>query len=162
MTERHQVSMMFVFVSFFIGYGLLVLPIPIWLAWCRPAWVLLVLLYWCLIIPGRIGLTVAWCLGLGADLLQGTLLGEHALAMVVISFFYLKWHRQIRVFPISQQAILIAIFVMIYQSILMATEMLLNHSQFMFWFWLPAISSALSWPLIYLLLDYGQRRWQPL
>src|SRR5690606_6480703 len=59
------------------------LPMPASIAVFKPYWVGLVLCYWLLEVPDRIGLGVAFVLGLAADLVYGTLLGEQAMRLVI-------------------------------------------------------------------------------
>ena len=61
-----------------------VVPLPAAIAPFRPDWVAVVLLYWCLVEPGRYGLFSAFGIGLVLDAKTGSLLGQHPLALVVI------------------------------------------------------------------------------
>ena len=67
-----------------LGMVLSVLPLPDFvppeLGFVRPDWVAMVLIYWILALPHRVGLITAWIAGLGMDVLLGTLLGQHALS----------------------------------------------------------------------------------
>src|SRR5262249_2300947 len=56
------------------GYGL----------WIKPDFVALVVLYWCIETPRRIGFLAAWLLGLTMDVADGTLFGQHALAYTIL------------------------------------------------------------------------------
>ena len=62
-----------------IALILAMLPMPDWTIWLRPVWVLMVLIYWAMMIPYQVSVGTAWLTGLVVDLLNGTLLGEHAL-----------------------------------------------------------------------------------
>ncbi|MEY3661077.1 MAG: hypothetical protein RLZZ169_1903, partial [Pseudomonadota bacterium] len=57
---------------------LAVLPLPGWLELWRPDWVALVLVYWVIALPQRVGLLTAWLVGFLVDVLKGTLLGLNA------------------------------------------------------------------------------------
>ena len=48
--------------------------------WLKPDFVALVVLYWCIEQPRRLGFVAAWLLGLFMDVADGTLFGQHALA----------------------------------------------------------------------------------
>ena len=54
-----------ILLTFVAAYVLAVLPLPHWLQWGRPEWVALVLIYWCIALPHRVGMVPAWCWGWG-------------------------------------------------------------------------------------------------
>ena len=92
----HSISFrgyLIIFLSFFLALVLTILPVPQWVMVFYPQWLLLVLLYWIIALPHRIGLVVAWCLGILLDGLYGTVLGEHALAFTVIAYIAEKLYR---------------------------------------------------------------------
>src|SRR5690349_11353732 len=104
--------------SLIIALILSLLPLPDWAIWGRPAWVLLVLMYWTIIAPYRINVGLAWSTGLLVDLLNGTILGEHALAFTLVTYFILRMHIRLRMYPLLQQSLSILFFVFIYQFII--------------------------------------------
>ena len=67
--------------SFAAAFVLTGLPMAGWAAPWRPPWVALVLLYWCFAVPERVGVLAGWGCGLVLDVLVGTLVGQHALAL---------------------------------------------------------------------------------
>jgi rod shape-determining protein MreD len=146
-----------IILSFILAAILTILPLPGWLAWFRPQWLMLILIYWLIIMPEHIGFGFAWCCGLIADLLNSTLLGEHALAFIIIAYITLKLHRQIRLFPVWQQAMVIFVLTLIMHTLLTSTQKLLGQSNDMR-FWLSSIMDFLIWPIIWGLLNMTQRR----
>ncbi len=82
-------------------------PLPDLLQPIRPYWLALVLGYWVIETPERVGLGFAFCIGLLADLLYGGILGEQALRLVVFAFILQRFRARIRFFPLSQQALAI-------------------------------------------------------
>jgi rod shape-determining protein MreD len=93
--------------SFLIALLLEILPFPNWAVWFKPGWVALVLIFWALALPYRIGMVVAFLMGVLVDLLMGTLMGEHAAAFVVITYFILRFNVRIRLLPLWQQSIVV-------------------------------------------------------
>ena len=61
--------------SFFIAYLLAIVPFPEWAMNYRPEWVPMVLIYWVMALPYRIGIGSAWIVGLVLDILEGSILG---------------------------------------------------------------------------------------
>ncbi len=71
-------------VSYLVALLLTIWPLPNWAEPFRPAWVVLATIYWCLFLPHRVGLLVTFGVGILVDTLTGSLLGEHALALLLV------------------------------------------------------------------------------
>lgn len=91
--------------SFMLAFALTIVPLPAWAAPLRPEWTALVLIYWCLALPHRVGVGTGWLAGLMLDVLKGSILGQHALAMAIVAYLAVRLHQRIRVFPLWQQAL---------------------------------------------------------
>ncbi|MCU7891916.1 MAG: rod shape-determining protein MreD, partial [Candidatus Thiodiazotropha sp. (ex Ustalcina ferruginea)] len=89
-----------IYLTLLVGFILTIMPLPEWAAAYRPQWVALILIYWCMAIPERIGVGIGWTTGLLLDVLTGTLLGQHALGLSVIAYIMLKLHLRVRVMPL--------------------------------------------------------------
>lgn len=82
-----------------------------WLPWSgmwlmlRPDFVALVLLYWCTHKPYRVGIGIAWGMGILADVADATLFGQHALAYAVLAFGGIVLHRRVQMFDLRQQTL---------------------------------------------------------
>ena len=68
-----------------------------WL-WGKPDFVALVVLYWCIEQPRKVGFVSAWMMGLFMDVADGTLLGQHALAYSILAYAGIVLHRRVRMF----------------------------------------------------------------
>lgn len=145
--------------SFFIAFILSIVPLSNWGDLLRPQWVALVLIYWVIALPHQVGLLTAFILGLLLDALYGSLLGEHALALTLVAYFAERLHRQMRMFPLLQQAVAVLIMIMIYQALLIWVQGILGELSNVRWLWLSALVSMLLWPWLYLLLRGGQRKY---
>ena len=75
-----------------------------WL-WIKPDFVALVVLYWCVEQPRRIGFIAAWVLGLFMDVADGTLFGQHALAYAILAYAGIVLHRRVRMFSGTPQVL---------------------------------------------------------
>ena len=77
--------------------------------WGRAAWVpdllALVLVFWSVHQPLRVGIGAAFVFGLCLDVHQGGLLGANALAYTVLSFFAITIHRRLLWFSVPSQAL---------------------------------------------------------
>lgn len=137
---------------------LTILPLPSWAVWLRPQWVLMVIIYWCLAIPDKVSVGIAWGIGLLMDVLLGTLLGQHALAMAVVAYFIVKFHPRIRLFPIWQKTFIVFFLSLIYLGLIYWVQGLLGVLPRTWEFWSPAITSALLWPWVFIILRDFRRK----
>ena len=108
--------------------------------------------YWVLESPDRFGLIFAWCMGLLLDVMEGTLLGMNALALALVAYLILSMHQRIKMFPLLQQSfivfLIIGINLMLCHWIKSFTGIRPGDMSFL----LPAVSSALVWPFLYLIM----------
>lgn len=135
-----------------------VLPVPAWATPFRPDWVALTLIYWSMHLPRRFGLGAAWITGLALDALKGALLGQHALALTVVTFLSLKFRLRVRVFPIWQQSMTVLALIAIYEFILYWVDGVAGQPVSALDRWMPVLASAVVWPLLALLFGRVQRR----
>lgn len=137
---------------------LAVLPLPEWAAPWRPAWVALALIYWWMAVPGRVGLSVGWFAGLILDVLTGTLLGQHALSLVIIGYLTMRLHLRLRFMPLWQQASVVLLLLMLERLISAWILGVTRGAPDTFLFWMPALTSALIWPWVFLFLRRTRRQ----
>ena len=98
-------------------------------------WVAVVLLYWSVTAPRRFSLLTAFWMGIALDLLSGSLLGQHALALLVIVYIAERLHLLIRVFPLSQLGLTVLALLGLYEFILFWIDGVAGVT-----FWFPAKS----------------------
>src|SRR5690606_34368320 len=91
-----------------------IVPLPIAFAPFRPDAVLLVLLYWGIASEQHFGVFTAFWSGLLLDAMTGALLGQHALALLVVVYLIRRFHLRIRVFPLSQLTLTVAFLLALY------------------------------------------------
>ena len=130
------------------GLVLAVVPMPGWLLWARPEWVSLVLIYWVIALPHRAGLVTAVCLGICVDVLEGAVLGQNALALLIVALLSLTLYQRLRVFSLWQQSGIVFMLVGLHQMICQWVQNLEGAGAETQLFLLPALSSALLWPAI--------------
>jgi rod shape-determining protein MreD len=135
-----------------------VMPLPDWIVAFRPEWSAIVLIYWCLALPQRVGVGIGWLVGLVVDVLRGALLAQHALGYAVMAYLALKLHRRIRVFPEWQQALTVMVFIALNQLLVLCVLGIIGESRGTFSYWFPSISSALIWPWMFAGLRGLRRR----
>jgi rod shape-determining protein MreD len=63
--------------------------------WIKPDFVALIVLYWCIEQPRKVGFVAAWLLGLFMDIADGSLFGQHALAYSILAYAGIVLHRRV-------------------------------------------------------------------
>jgi rod shape-determining protein MreD len=134
--------------SFFVALVLAVLPLPQWLAWGRPEWVALVLIYWVIALPQRVGVFTALLLGVTLDVAEGAVIGQNAFALVAVALLGLLLYQRLRVFSLWQQSAVVFVLTGINQMICQWVQNLEGAGAQTLFFLLPAFSSALLWPFV--------------
>lgn len=127
---------------------LTIAPMPEWAIAFRPNWVALTLIYWAMMLPHNYSVGAAWLVGLVVDVAQGTLLGQHALALCFIIYVIVKFHLQLRVFPPSQMTATVFALLAAYQFILFWINGVAGIHAEAVTYWGPVISGTLLWPLL--------------
>jgi rod shape-determining protein MreD len=158
MTPARRQGILMLLLTFSVALLLAVMPLPAWAHSFRPQWPLLVLIYWAMALPQRVGIGYAWVLGIAVDLLTSSLLGMHAMIYAIIVFIIIQLHRQIRVFPLWQQAI--GIFMLLLLEYLLKIWLLGFTKQVPTGesLWISPVISMLLWPWIYIILRDLRRR----
>ena len=144
--------------SFFIAYLLAIVPFPIWAMNYRPEWIPMVMIYWAMALPYRIGIGWAFFLGLFLDILEGSILGLNAMALVIIAYVTLSVHQRLRMFSSVQQAglvlTLVGLNLMICHWLQIVTGQAVATNMM---FLMAALTSAVIWPSIFQLLRQTRR-----
>ena len=148
MTAGNGVVFTVVVASFLVAALLAVVPLPAWLQWARPEWVALTLLYWCLALPHRVGIFTALLLGVLVDVLEGAVLGQNAFSLTVLALCALLVYQRLRVFSLWQQCGVVFVVIGLHQLIGQWVQNLEGAGARSLLFLLPALSSALLWPVV--------------
>lgn len=144
--------------SFFIAYLLAIVPFPQWAMHYRPEWVPMVLIYWAMALPYRIGIGSAWFVGLLLDILEGSVLGVNAMSLVVIAYVTLSLHLRMRMFSSLQQSglvlALVGLNLMLSHWLQIITGQTISSNLM---FLMAALTSAVIWPSLFQLLRQIRR-----
>ena len=143
-----------------IAMLLTILPMPEWARPFRPQWVTLVMLYWAIALPHRVGVGSGFVAGIILDVLTGTLLGQHALGLSVVTFVAIQLHQRIRVFPFWQQSLgILVLLVMEHLLALWVTGATRGISPGLIYWSVPLIG-ALLWPWVFVTLRKVRRHFK--
>jgi rod shape-determining protein MreD len=137
--------------------ALAAVPLPDAIAPYRPDWVAVVLLYWSLMAPRHFSLLTAFWMGLALDTLSGALLGQNALALLVVVYLAEKFHLRLRVFPISQLAFTVLLLLGLYEFMLFWIDGMAGRTVPLIERWLPPLTGTLVWIAMYMMFDRRER-----
>ena len=150
------VSPIFISLSLLVAFVLNLLP------WGQligaPDFVALVLVFWGVHQPRKVGIGVAFCMGLLMDVHDATLLGENALAYTLLSYFAIMMHRRVLWFPVLTQALHVFPLLLLTQAFQMMVRYLVT-GRFPGWLYLiESVVAVILWPVVTWLLLAPQRR----
>ena len=148
MARRHGRNWPSIAALLLASLGATVVPLPDLLEPLRPNFVALAILWLCLLSIRSTGLLLAWAAGLAIDALHGMLLGQNALALVVIAYIALKMRLRIRAFPILHQSTVVFGLLAIHEFILFWIDGIAGFPVTAWARWLPVLTGALCWPLL--------------
>lgn len=152
MNRRRAQRLLFIG-SLVLAFILQLTPLPPGIITFKPYWLGLVLIYWAIETPDRIGLGFAFLLGIGADILTGQLLGEQALRLLVLSFIVLRFRARMRFFPMGQQSLAVLALLLNDCIVVLMIRGFAGDPMPGFGFWGAPVVGMLAWPLVFLLLD---------
>jgi rod shape-determining protein MreD len=100
----------------------------------------------------------AFITGLFVDVSQGTLLGQHSLALLVIIFLNLNFYQRVRVMNLGRQALYVLILLFINQFTVVWIEgMMQREPPVMAYFGAPLVGMAI-WPWVFIILRDIRRK----
>jgi rod shape-determining protein MreD len=128
-----------------VGLVLTILPLPGSLDIIRPAFLVLIVLYWSIAVPRAGGIGLGFFAGLALDVFQGPVLGEHAFALALVAYIAVREHQRIRSKPIFQQSLIVFAVLVLYELCLFAFDGLSHHPVTNPLRWLHTVTGALLW-----------------
>jgi rod shape-determining protein MreD len=147
----------FIVFSFIAAALLNMLPASDWAMWGRPDFVALLVLYWCIEQPERIGFGAAFVLGLLMDVADGAFFGQHALAYSILAYAAIELHRRVRMFEAVSQVIYVIPLLLVNDLIVLAIRMLAGADFPGYRYFLGSLVAGAFWPVISVLLKLPQR-----
>lgn len=150
------VSSGFILLSLVGAFLLNLQPLGGWIG--VPDFVALVLVFWSIHQPRKVGIGVAFLMGLLMDVHDAALLGENALAYTLLSYFAITIHRRVLWFPTASQIWYILPLLLMTQLVQMVVQLLVSGKMSGWAFFLESLVAAALWPLVTWLLLAPQRR----
>ncbi len=150
-----------VIASFVFGLLLTMMPLPDAADAFRPDWLAMLVIFWAMQLPRTWSVGSAWIIGIVLDASQGTLLGQHALALCCVAFITVRFHLLMRVFPIPQLTATVFPILAIYQFLLFWINGVAGVHAPSIAYWGPVISGTLLWPVVMTFLSGMRYRTRP-
>lgn len=125
---------------------------PSWLGWLRPNWLLLVLFFWVIELPHRVGLIAVWCVGLLVDVLYADPIGLNGFILAGVTYIAWRFFERLRMYSVLQQCGIVFVLGLAAELLRVVVIGLGSDRQ---WGWevlLIPLTSMLMWPLVFLLL----------
>lgn len=148
-------------IGFILGTTLIALALNM-LPWPDVRWVpdflAIVIVFWCTHQPRKIGMGFAFVLGLAMDVVNGTLIGQHALAYTLLAFGAFVIHRRMHWFTQWQQSLHVLVLLLIAQTVMLIVRMIAGGTFPGLLIYFGSFVSALLWPVITFVLFSPQRR----
>lgn len=146
----------FIALSFVLAFLFNLLP---WgdILWI-PDMVALVLVFWNIHQPRKVGMGVAFALGLLMDVHDARLLGEHALAYTLLAYFAITIHRRVLWFSVYTQALHVLPLLFVAHAVPVVIRLLMGAPLPGWQLWLAPGIEALLWPMATSALLAPQRR----
>jgi rod shape-determining protein MreD len=145
------------FVSTVIALVLTVLPLPTYADLFRPSFLVLTVLYWSVAAPRAGGVGLGWFSGLLLDVFQGPVLGQHAMALSVVSYITAREHQKIRSKPLFQQSLIIFAALAFYEGVVFAIDGWTGHPLTSPLRWIHCATGAIIWAPAATILAQGRR-----
>lgn len=144
--------------SFVVALFLTLLPLPLWTQWIKPAWLVLVLIYWVIYCPEKVGVRVAFTLGILLDVINNTPFGTNAFILVLLSFLILRFIKIIRDLDFLQLTLVVGLVLLSYHIMLYLLLFFVTGQSANFLFCITRTAmSLILWPILAMLLFDYQR-----
>jgi rod shape-determining protein MreD len=134
--------------SSLVALALAVIPLPSALDALRPDFLVLVVYFWSIESPRAGGLTLAFIAGLALDVINGVVLGQHALALTLTAAWATHLRLRLRVFSILSQSLTIFALLAGYQFILFWVDGATGNPVTSFGRWLAPVIGGIIWPVL--------------
>jgi rod shape-determining protein MreD len=152
-----RVSTTFIASSLLVALMVNLLPWPRPVAPFVPDFIALTVLYWCIHQPRRFGFTAAWSTGLVADVANGTLFGQHALAYSLLAYAGIVLHRRVLRFTMKDQMLHVIPLLLMTDLVVLAIRVLAGAPFPGFSYFGGSVLAGLLWPVVCLLLALPQK-----
>lgn len=138
--------------SFFVALVLDSVSLGVAFQAFSPPWTLLVLIYWCWVLPARVGPFIGFCVGLLLDVLSAGLLGLHALGASLVGLLANRLRAVLGRSTLWRQALIVWGMVLSYKAAVGWIQSLFATTELDLVYWASSLVAVPAWPVVYTLL----------
>ncbi len=158
MARAPIVPLVVIWLSLVLALCLQVMPLADGWQVYRPEWLGLMLIYWCMRTPDRVGVFHGFVLGILMDLIEGTALGQHALIYALLAFLCALVYPRFRSYSLVQQSALVLVLLGLVQLVAQWLRTIVGDFSIHLAFLIPSLISALLWPWLATMFQAFERR----
>lgn len=158
MNPRQENILFLIVGSFLLALLFSIIPVPDWGTHIRPQWLALIVIYWSLLNPEKVGITTAWISGIILDILTANLLGANALSLALIAYITLNIYQRTRIFPLWQQSLVVFGLLLIEHLIHFWIIGITSEITPGYEYWLQPVVGLLIWPWLFILMSEIRHR----
>ena len=158
MMREERVRRVPMLISALVALALAIIPLPSVLDPLRPDFLVLVVFYWSIESPRAGGLALAFFSGLALDVINGVVLGQHALALTLMAAWATHLRLRLRVFSVLSQSLTIFMLLTLYQFILFWIDGATGNPVVNYGRWLAPVIGAVIWPILSATLSRARER----
>ena len=125
--------------------------------WIKPDFLAVILLFWCIHQPRRLGFATAWLLGLAMDIGNASLFGQHALAYTMLVYAGITLHRRVLMFGIGAQVLHVLPLLLLAQVAILLVRMVAGTDFPGLIYFAASVTGAALWPVLTIVLQLPQR-----
>ena len=144
--------------SSFFALVLTVVQLPQWLFYFWPDWIALIIVYWALMVPDRIGPFVGFVIGTLLEVLFVRKFGVLGLGLATLAFIVNRTHLQLRALSVWQQLLLVGLFLAIFKLLTGWLYGMVSDFTITGEYWYSILGGMLVWPFIFILLEELRRK----
>lgn len=134
-----------IFATIIMAMILTLIPLPEAINAFRPDWAAMIVLFWSMRIPRFFNLGSAWMIGIIMDLTLGTLFGQHALALIILSYIGIMLERHYQTMSPALRVVVVAAMLGVYRTILVWIWGMGPDHDITLSDWMPLLTSTLIW-----------------
>ncbi len=146
--------------SCFVAFTLMLVQVPDWLSSFWPDWIALVVVYWALLAPNRIGPVAGFIIGTMLEVLRAKTFGVISAGLAVLAFLVNLSHLQLRITSRWQQVFLVVLFVAVYKLINIWFEGMVGDGRITAEDWYSLLGDLAVWPFLNIVLDELRRAYR--
>jgi rod shape-determining protein MreD len=158
MPSGPRTALPWIWLTLLLALCLQVMPLAEgWQIW-RPDWLGLMLIYWCMAAPDRVGVFHGFVLGILLDLIEGAPLGQNALILSLLAFLSALVYPRFRAYSLVQQSLLVLVLLGLVQLMEQWLRTLFGPFSMHLAFLLPSLIGAALWPWLVTMFQAFERR----